>query len=146
MGKYDWLVIINLIAWGYLFLLFIDVCRSSIICAKRNKWSIKFIFKEIIASFRSTFGIGSISFILLSLGFVWLSKCDEILEILNVPSWSNGNTGNHIGSYYVLIFFIPAYIVSYKFNKDFGAKLLMKLSGVLSFVYAASATALTFCR
>jgi len=70
--------------------------------------------------------------------------CDELLGLLNIPSWSNGGSGNHIGICYSLIFLIPAYILSYTYRKDFAANLVMKLSGILSFSFIAFTLVFTF--
>lgn len=137
MSFYDWINAINFIAIGYLIKLFIDLCMSMIRFVKRNKMNEKDIYNEMLTLFNERRGIGMISILLFIMAFIWLDKCDIILNYIGIPSWTTGNIGQHIGSCYSLLFFIPAFIVAARYRNDLGAKLFMKLSGMFSFVYMA---------
>lgn len=137
MSFYDWINAINFIATGYLIKLFIDLCMSMIGFVKRNKMNEKDIYNEMLTLFNERRGIGMISILLFVMAFIWLDKCDIILNYIGIPSWTTGNIGQHIGSCYSLLFFIPAFIVAARYRNDLGAKLFMKLSGMFSFVYMA---------
>lgn len=97
----------------------------------------KDMYNEMLTLFNERRGIGTISILLFIMAFIWLDKCDIILNYIGISSWTTGNMEQHIGSYYSLLFFIPAFIVAAKYRNDLGAKLFMKLSGIFSFLYIA---------
>lgn len=75
-------------------------------------------------------GLGSISLLLFICGVVLSISFgnreaygDNILRFLGLNPWSNDSTGLHYTIFYSLIFYIPAFILGYKFNNDLGAKL-----------------------
>lgn len=137
MDMYGWISVINFVAIGYLIKIVIDICISTVYFVKRNKMNIKNMYKEILSLFKDNIGIGTSSVLLFAMAIIWLGRCDEILLFLGFPSWTIGNTGQHIGSCYALLFFIPAFIVATKYRNDLGAKLFKKLSGMFSFLYIA---------
>ncbi|WP_291648346.1 DUF1835 domain-containing protein [Clostridium sp.] len=47
---------------------------------------------------------------------------DIILKYIGLNPWSNGNSGTHYTVLYSLIFFIPSFILGYKFKNDYGVK------------------------
>ena len=67
-------------------------------------------------------GLGSISLLLCIFGVLFFIFGDSIVRLLGLDPWSNDNEGLHYTAYYSLIIFIPALIIGYKFNNDFGAK------------------------
>jgi|SRR5699024_1079282 len=80
-------------------------------------------------------GIGSISLLLFACGLLFSlsfgeygSIGDSILRFIGLNPWSNGDTGLHYTLIYSLVFFIPAFIIGYKFKDDFGAKMGKSLS------------------
>ncbi|MDV4152651.1 hypothetical protein R0131_17625 [Clostridium sp. AL.422] len=75
-------------------------------------------------------GLGSISLLLSIIGILFsfsfgdnLCYGDVILNYIGLKPWSNGNTGLHYTVIYSLIFFIPAFILGYKYKNNFGAKI-----------------------
>lgn len=75
-------------------------------------------------------GLGSLSLLLCAIGilFVFFSRDygdygDILLEFIGLNSWSNGNSGIHYTIFYSLIFFIPSFILGYKFKNNLGAML-----------------------
>ena len=101
---------------------------------------VKNMYKEVLSLIKGNIGIGTSSVLLFVMAIIWLDKYDDILLFLGVPSWTTGNMGQHIGSCYSLLFFIPAFIVAAKYRNDLGAKLFMKLSGMFSFLYIVVVT------
>lgn len=75
-------------------------------------------------------GIGSISFVLAVLAFLWafeiMGFClgDSVLTTLNIPTWSNSANagGTHYTVFYSLVFLIPALLLSIKYKDDLLAK------------------------
>ena len=131
---YAWLSIINFVAIGYLLKILIDICINVVYFVKRNKMDINNMYKEVLL-LKDKIGIGTSSIVLFTIAIIWLDKCDDILLFLGIPSWTNGDMGQHIGSCYSLLFFIPAYIVAFNYRNDLGATLFMKLSGIFSLLY-----------
>lgn len=135
MSFYDWISVISFMALGYLIKIFIDICISVVYFVKRNKMDVKNMYKEVLSLIKGNIGIGTSSVLLFAMAVIWLDRCDDILLFLGIPSWTNGNMGEHIGSCYSLLFFIPACVVAVKYRNDLGAKLVMKLSGMFSLLY-----------
>lgn len=134
---YGWISVINFVAIAYLIKIAIDICISVVYFVKRNKMDVKNMYKDVLSLIRDKIGMGTSSVLLFAMAIIWLDRCDDILLFLGIPSWTNGNMGQHIGSCYSLLFFIPAFIVAAKYRNDLGAKLFMKLSGIFSFLYIA---------
>lgn len=134
---YDWISVINFVAIGYLIKIVIDICIGVVYFVKRNKMDKKNMYKEVLSLIKDNIGIGTSSVLLFALAIIWLGRCDDILLFLGIPSWTTGNMRQHIGSYYSLLFFIPAFIVAAKYRNDLGTKLFMKLSGMFSLLYIA---------
>ena len=82
-------------------------------------------------------GIGTLSPIiaiigvLFSFSFKGIALGDLILPLLDLKTWSNGNTGIHYTLFYSLIFYIPALIIGYKYQNHRGSKLGRGISMVL---------------
>lgn len=75
-------------------------------------------------------GVGSISLLLCIIGILFsfsfgdkVCYGDKILNYIGMKPWSNGNSGMHYTVFYSLIFFIPSFLLSYRFKNNFGAKL-----------------------
>ncbi|HVJ50208.1 hypothetical protein [Desulfitobacterium sp.] len=75
-------------------------------------------------------GLGSISLLLCVMGILFSFSfgdkgCygDAILKSIGIKSWSNGSSGIHYTIFYSSIFFIPSFIVGYKFKNNLGATL-----------------------
>ena len=75
-------------------------------------------------------GLGSISLLLSIMGILFAFSfgdkvCygDVILKYIGLKPWSDGNSGLHYTVFYSLIFFIPSFILGYKFKNNFGAKM-----------------------
>ena len=89
-------------------------------------------------------GIGTLSLVLIFCGilfsFSWHGICygDFILNNLGISSWSNGNSGIHYTFFYSLLLFIPAFVLSTRYQKDFGAKLGQILSGIFILISGLS--------
>lgn len=83
-------------------------------------------------------GIGSISLLLCAMGILFAFSfgdrgCygDIILKFIGLNAWSNGSNGIHYTIFYSLIFFIPSFIVGYKFKSNLGAALGKILSLIM---------------
>ena len=71
-------------------------------------------------------GIGSLSFVLAIIAFVWsyeiMGFClgDSILATLNISTWSNlaDTSGTHYMVFYSLLFSIPAILLALKHKND----------------------------
>lgn len=71
-------------------------------------------------------GIGTISFVLAPVAFLWafeiMGFClgDSILETLNIPTWSNvaEASGTHYTIFYSVLFLIPAIPIAIKYKDD----------------------------
>lgn len=71
-------------------------------------------------------GIGSVSFVLAVIAFVWafeiMGFClgDSVLATLNIPTWSNAAnaSGTHYTVFYSLLFAIPAIPLALKYKND----------------------------
>ena len=71
-------------------------------------------------------GIGSLSFGLSLLAFVWgfeiMGFClgDSVLATLNIPTWSNAAdaSGTHYTVFYSLLFAIPSILLAIKYKND----------------------------
>lgn len=82
---------------------------------------------------------GSLSLLLVIVAFLWsfniFGFCmgDFILNLLNIPSWSNNvnSSGIHYTIYYALLFLIPALILGLKFKNN----LFSKIGTVLSVIF-----------
>ena len=76
-------------------------------------------------------GIGSLSFALALLAFVWgfeiMGFClgDSVLATLNIPTWSNtaDASGTHYTVFYSLLFAIPAVLLAFKYKNDLFANI-----------------------
>lgn len=78
---------------------------------------------------RKKVGIGSISLLLFIWGLLFSISFgeygvlgDHTLRSMGLSPWSNGDTGLHYTIFYSLIFYVAAFIVGYKFKKNWGAK------------------------
>ena len=83
-------------------------------------------------------GLGTTSLLLFIMGILFTFSfgnkvCygDIILEYIGLKSWSKGTSGLHYTVYYSLIFFIPSFIIGYKFKNNLGAKLGKVLSLIM---------------
>ena len=71
-------------------------------------------------------GVGSVSFILAIIAFVWAYEIkgfclgDRVLATLNIPAWSNSAdaSGTHYMVFYSLLFAIPAVFLALKNKND----------------------------
>ena len=80
---------------------------------------------------KKSIGIGSLSFVLALLAFVWgfeiMGFClgDSVLSTLNIPTWSNSidTSETHYTVFYSLLFAIPAVLLSLKHKNDLFASL-----------------------
>lgn len=85
-------------------------------------------------------GIGSVSFVLSIVAFVWayeiMGFClgDSVLATLNVPAWSNSAnaSGTHYTVFYAFLFLIPSIVLSVKYKHDCLAQVGKWLSIILS--------------
>ena len=96
-------------------------------------------------------GIGSVSFILAIIAFVWsyeiMGFClgDSVLATLNIPTWSNpaDASGTHYTVFYSLLFAIPAVLLALKNKNDLFANvgkwlaLVMCALIILGFLFMA---------
>ncbi len=89
-------------------------------------------------------GIGSISLLLVIVALLWCCNIkilnnfclgDYILNIFNIPSWSNGTSGTHYTVFYSYIFLIPALIIGIKKKEDLFATVGKWLSIVLIAIF-----------
>ena len=83
-------------------------------------------------------GLGSMSLLLFILGILFSisfgnreSYGDSILRFIGINPWSNGDSGLHYTIFYSLIFYIPAFILGNRFQKDFGARIGKNLSLIM---------------
>ena len=75
---------------------------------------------------KKSIGIGSLSFALALLAFIWgfeiMGFClgDSVLTTLNIPTWSNSAnaSGTHYTVFYSLLFAIPAVLIALKHKND----------------------------
>lgn len=97
--------------------------------------------------FKKKLGVGSFALVLALLAIVWGSNIqwwdgfclgDYVLNLLNLPSWSNGTVGTHYTVFYGLIFLIPAIILGTKKREDLFATSGKWIAGVLAFLYLIS--------
>ena len=78
--------------------------------------------------FRKKIGIGTASLLLDLFGLAWCVSynafClgDTILNHIGLKAWSNGKSGSHLAIIYSLIFFVPALVLSIKYEEHFGTK------------------------
>lgn len=85
-------------------------------------------------------GWGSSSIILSIIGLIWgitiKGSCvgDFILNSIGLNAWTSGPLRTHIGIFYSLIFFIPAYILASKNRGDWGSNIGRKVSVFMSVV------------
>ena len=88
---------------------------------------------------KKTLGKGSVSLLLVVLALMWScnlpvlnGKCfgDIVLNLLGLPTWSNGTTGLHITIYWSLLLFIPAFFIAIRNKTDLFAKSGMWISGL----------------
>ena len=71
-------------------------------------------------------GIGTVSFVLAIIAFVWsfeiMGFClgDSILATLNIPTWSNSAnaSGIHFTVFYSFLFLIPSIVLSIKYKHN----------------------------
>ena len=85
-------------------------------------------------------GIGSLSLVLVIIAIFWCCNIailnnfclgDYILNIFDIPSWSNGSTGTHYTIFYSYIFLIPAIFLGIKYKEDLFATVGKNISIVL---------------
>lgn len=85
-------------------------------------------------------GIGSVSFVLAIIAFVWsyeiMGFCfgDSVLATLNIPAWSNSAnaSGIHYTVFYAFLFLIPSIVLSVKYKNDCLAQVGKWLSIILA--------------
>lgn len=85
-------------------------------------------------------GIGSVSFVLAIIAFVWsyeiMGFClgDTVLATLNIPTWSNSAnaSGTHYTVFYAFLFLIPSIVLSIKYKHDCLAQIGKWLSIILA--------------
>ena len=86
---------------------------------------------------RRAFGMGTLSLPLVVLSIVWsftlFGVCagDNILNMLGLRAWSNGDSGIHFTVYYSLVFFVSAFFLGTKYKNDFGAKTGRVISAII---------------
>lgn len=74
-------------------------------------------------------GLGSLSLALWIVGILFsVYFGDWLLEAIGLNTWSNIDTGIHYPFLYSYLFFIPAFILGYQNQEDFGAILGRRLS------------------
>lgn len=92
-------------------------------------------------------GIGSCSLLLSLMAIVWGSNIqwwdgfclgDYVLNLLNLPTWSNGTSGTHYTVFYGVAFLIPAIVLGVKKNEDLFAVSGKWIACVLVFIYLIS--------
>lgn len=99
-------------------------------------------------------GLGSISLLLFACGVLFsfsfdngAAYGDSILRFLGLSPWANGTSGLHLHftMFYALLFYIPAFILGYKFKNNFGAKIGRILS-LMMIVWLLVSTLLLVAR
>lgn len=83
-------------------------------------------------------GWGSLSILLFLIGILFSYSFDNrapygdnILRLIGLNPWSNGDKGLHYTIFYSLIFYVTALILGYKYKNDFGAKIGKFLSFIM---------------
>jgi len=73
-------------------------------------------------------------------GFTLFGVCigDNILNLLGLKAWSNGDTGIHLTAYYSLVFFIPAFLLGMKYKNNYGAKVGKYISAIVGSILILS--------
>ena len=95
------------------------------------------------------FGLGTLSIAFTVMGIIWgftfFNVCvgDNILSILGLKAWSNGDTGTHFTAFYSLIFLLPAFWLGMKYKNDFGAKIGKIISATIGIILVLSTLFLT---
>ena len=91
-------------------------------------------------------GVGTISFLLVVFAILWSFSfglngfClgDTVLSFLDMPAWSNGNSGLHYTIFYSLIFLLPAVLISFKYENDLFTRIAKWISTIFSLVLLVS--------
>lgn len=92
---------------------------------------------------KKKYGLGTFSLVLCVLALMWswnlpvfndLCIGDQVLSLLNIPTWSGYKYGNirvHYTFISTLVFLIPAFVLGITHRSDSGAKVGMSISGVV---------------
>ena len=104
----------------------------------------------ILVKVNKKIGFGSLSLLLCVMGILFSFSfgnkgCygDIILRFIGIQPWSNGSRGIHYTLFYSSIFFIPSFIVGYKFKDDLGATLGKIISSIILIFTIIGITTLT---
>ena len=88
-------------------------------------------------------GIGSLSLVLVIIAIFWCCNIsilnnfclgDYILNMFDIPIWSNGTTGIHYTIFYSYIFLIPAIFLGIKYKEDLFATAGKTISIILGII------------
>lgn len=87
---------------------------------------------------KKSFGYGSLSIVVLFLGFLFNFKFQNdfmlshyLFKLFNWDIYTNGSHGYHVPFMSAIVFWLPAVIISKKYPNDYGSSLCYKVGGLM---------------